>query len=140
MCLGIEYHKVAMSDELNRIAAIEKAIKEKYGDVAVEHPRANWDDEKERKYLEQVKTLALKKRAIAEKTDKVDNGGFFMSKKLLSKETKRKCPVCDVYSFNMGDDVYMNKFECCYECYIQYVDGREERWLTGWRPDNGNNT
>ena len=128
-----------MSDELNRVAAIEKAIKEKYGAEAVAHPHADWDDEKEQKYLDQIKRVALKRQTVAEKTDKVDNGGFFMSKKLLSRETKRKCPVCDVYSFNMSDDVYMTKFECCYKCYIQYVDGREERWKTGWRPNNGNN-
>jgi len=126
--------------DLNRIAAIEKAIKEKYGSDAVAHPRADWDDEKEQKYLEEIRKLSERKQAVAEKTDKVDNGGFFISKKLLNKETRRECPVCSVYSFDMKDDVYMNKFECCYECYIQYIDGREERWKTGWRPNNGNNT
>ena len=37
--------------------------------------------------------------------------------------------------FNGQDDLYMNKFECCWECYIKWVEGREERWATGWRPD-----
>ena len=129
-----------MSNDLDKVAAIEKAIKEKYGEAAVLHPRANWDDEKERQYLEQIKKLSEKTQAVAEKTHKVENGGFFMSKKLLNRESERECPVCDVYSFDMKDDIYMNKFECCYECYIQYVDGREERWKTGWRPNNGNNT
>ena len=125
---------------MDRIAAIEKAIKEKYGEEAVAHPQAEWTDEKEKKYLEEIKKLSEKKQVIAEKSDKVENGGFFISKKLLNKEIRRECLVCDIYSFDMKDDVYMNKFECCYECYIQYVDGREERWLTGWRPNNGNNT
>ena len=129
-----------MDKDLNRIAAIEKAIKEKYGSDAIAHPRADWDDEKEQKYLEEIRKLSERKQVVAEKTDKVDNGGFFISKKLLNKETRRECPVCSVYSFDMKDDVYMNKFECCYECYIQYIDGREERWKTGWRPNNGNNT
>jgi hypothetical protein len=22
----------------------------------------------------------------------------------------------------------MNKFDCCYECYIKFVEGREELW------------
>ena len=129
-----------MDKDLNRIAAIEKAIKEKYGEETVAHPRADWDDEKEQKYLEEIKNLAAKKRELNEKSDKVDNGGFFISKKLLNRVSKRECPVCDEYSFNMRDDIYMNKFECCYKCYIQYVDGREERWKKGWRPNNGNNT
>jgi hypothetical protein len=129
-----------MSDEQNKIAAIEKAIKEKYGPEAIAHPRANWDDEKERQYLEQIKKLSKKKQTIAERDSKVDNGGFFMSKKLLNRESERNCPVCDAYSFDTKDDVYMNKYECCCKCYFQYVHDREERWKTGWRPNNGNNT
>ena len=129
-----------MTDKRDKIAGLEKAIKEKYGEEAIAHPRANWDDDKEREYLEQIKKLAAKKRRVAEKTDKVDNDGFFVSKKLLNKESKRNCPGCSVYSFDVRDDVYMNKYECCFKCYIQYVEGREDRWKTGWRPDNGNNT
>ena len=34
-------------------------------------------------------------------------------------------------------DLYNNKFECCQKCYIQYVEGREKRWLKGWRPKDG---
>ena len=26
------------------------------------------------------------------------------------------------------------KYECCHGCYINYVEGREKRWKTGWRP------
>ena len=44
----------------------------------------------------------------------------------------------ETYSFDKKDDFYMNKFECCHCCYIQWVDGREERWLKGWRPDKEN--
>ena len=32
------------------------------------------------------------------------------------------------------DDVYMSKFDCCFKCYIQWGEGREDRWSTGWRP------
>ena len=59
-----------------------------------------------------------------------------MSKKLLNRDSKRACPVCETYSFQIKDDVYMNKFDCCFDCYIQWVEGREERWKTGWRPEN----
>jgi len=123
----------------NQIAAIEKAIKEKYGKETIAHPRSEWDDEKEQEYLNQIKELAKKRKTSEEASGKVENGGFFISKKLLNKESQRTCPVCDVYSFDMKDDVYMNKFECCSRCYIQYVNGREDRWKTGWRPNNGNN-
>jgi hypothetical protein len=78
--------------------------------------------------------------------EKVEVNGILVSQKLLSRETNRTCPVCEIYSFDKKDDVYMNKFKCCFGCYIQYVEDREERWKTGWRPQlgdnktNGNNT
>ena len=55
--------------------------------------------------------------------------------KFLNNENSRECPVCGLYSFHLKDDLYMHKFECCFKCYIQYVEGREERWKTGWRPN-----
>ena len=63
--------------------------------------------------------------------------GVFIPKKLLNKESNRSCPVCKTYSFKSNDDVYMTKFDCCEKCYIQWVEDREERWLKGWRPNNG---
>ena len=32
------------------------------------------------------------------------------------------------YSFDLKDDIYMNKHDCCWKCYMQFVDGREDRW------------
>ena len=123
--------------DLNDIAKFEQAIAKKYGPEAVENPRKHWDDEKEKEYQEQLKKLAKKERLNEEKDDKVEQDGFLISKKLLNKETTRRvCPVCKTYSFKIKDDVFMNKFDCCYSCYIQWVDDREERWEKGWRPNN----
>ena len=122
--------------DLNDIANFEKAIAKKYGPEAIENPRKHWNDEKEKSYQDQIKKLAEKELAFEEKDDKVEQDGFLISKKLLNKDTTRRtCPVCKTYSFSKKDDVYMNKFECCYKCYIQWVDNREERWLSGWRPN-----
>jgi len=44
-----------MKKDLNQIAAIEKAIKQKYGEEAIQNPKANWDEAKEKEYLEQLK-------------------------------------------------------------------------------------
>ena len=46
-----------MNNDYDKIAAIEKAIKERYGDDAVVNPKANWDENKEKEYLEQMKEL-----------------------------------------------------------------------------------
>ncbi len=124
----------------NRIAKIEEAISKKYGEDAIQNPRANWDDEKEKEYLEQIKNLTQKEYELTEKNDKVNVNGILVPKKLLNKESNRSCPVCGVYSFSPKDDVYMNKYHCCFKCYVQWVEKREERWQSGWRPNNGNGT
>ena len=121
--------------DLNDIARFEKAIAKKYGPEAIENPRKHWNDEKEKSYQDQIKKLAEKERSFEEKDDKVEVDGFLISKKLLNKDTTRRtCPVCEKYSFKIKDDVFMNKFECCEKCYVQWVENREERWLSGWRP------
>jgi hypothetical protein len=123
--------------DFNDIAKYEQAIAKKYGQEAIENPRKHWNDEKEKSYQEQIKKVAQKESAAEEKDDKVELDGFLISKKLLNREsTKRVCPVCSAYSFKIKDDVFMKKFDCCSRCYIQWVDGREERWKAGWRPEN----
>ena len=97
-------------------------------------------DEKEQEYLEQIKRLTEKETELQQKDEKVEVNGILVAKKLLNKESNRTCPVCDTYSFSVKDDVYMNKYDCCWKCYIQWVEDREERWLSGWRPNNGNDT
>ena len=47
-------------DNPDRIAAVEQAISKKYGDEAIQNPRANWDEEKEKEYLEQSKEFYQK--------------------------------------------------------------------------------
>ena len=116
----------------NYIARLEKAIAEKYGQEAIENPRKYWDDEKEKEYIAQLKEFYKAKEK--ESFDKQDVNGVFVPKKLLNNDSNRSCPICNVYSFASNDDVYMTKFDCCQKCYIQWVEGREERWKKGWRP------
>ena len=118
----------------NRIAAVEKAISQKYGDEAIQNPRANWDEDKEKEYLEQSQEFYKKSYKNSERSEKVDINGIKVSKKLLNRESLRCCPVCGSYPKKSMDDVCLTKFECCNTCYLQYVEGREERWLEGWRP------
>ena len=123
-----------MKKDQNYIASVEKAIEQKYGIDTIQNPKSNWTDEKERDYLSQLKKFSENERRQQDQEEKVETNGYFISKKLLNKETNRTCPVCDTYSFNLKDDVYMSKFECCFKCYIQWVEDREERWAAGWRP------
>ena len=121
--------------DLNKIAAIEKAIKEKYGEEAIDNPRANWDEVKEKKYLEEMREFYKKNKRLNQSRDKIDVNGIKVSKKLLNRESLKTCPVCGSFPKKSLDDVCLVKFQCCNNCYIKFVEGREERWLSGWRPE-----
>tara|TARA_B000000609_G_C23914470_1_gene210210 strand:- start:131 stop:511 length:381 start_codon:yes stop_codon:yes gene_type:complete len=126
-----------MKRDLNHIAKVEKAMSKKFGKESIINPKSGWDDDKERQYLENLKEFYSEESKEAE--DKINEDGFFITRNLINKEINRVCPVCDTYSFSGRDDLYMNKFECCEKCYIQWVEDREERWLEGWRPDKEQN-
>ena len=121
---------------LDKIAKIEKAMAKKYGMETIVNPKSFWTDEKEKEYLEEVKGFYKEEYKKEEQKEKVEKDGFFLPKNLITKENKRKCPACEVLSFKLKDDLYMNKFDCCYNCYVQYVEFNEEKWLNGWRPEN----
>ena len=122
-----------MKKDLNKIARIEKAIKDKYGEEAIQNPKGSWDKTKEEKYLENLKDFH-ERSSRSKKTEELN--GFKLKSKKTSHHVNRTCPVCKSYSFSSRDDLYMTKFECCLNCYIQYIEGREERWKSGWRPNN----
>ena len=122
--------------DLNHIAAVEKAIKKKYGDEAIQNPAKFWDEEKERDYLEQLKDFVDKQRKheLDNAPENVD--GILITKKLLNKERKINCPVCSGLIRKINDEIYLLQYDCCDKCYVQYVEDREQRWLEGWRPKN----
>ena len=121
----------------NYIPKLEKAIAQKYGQEAIDNPRKFWDEEKEQEYLKQSQEFKKRQQKINEQQEKVEQHGFLINKKLLSKDNNRTCPVCKKYSFRPKDDLYLNKFECCFVCYVQWIEDREERWKSGWRPNEG---
>jgi hypothetical protein len=124
-----------MNKDPNRIAAVEKAIAEKYGDETIANPRANWDEEREKDYLQQMKEFYKKVNKNEGFQEKIDINGIKVTKKLLNRESLKSCPVCGSFPKKSMDDVCFVKFDCCHRCYIQYVEDREERWLQGWRPN-----
>ena len=87
--------RYSMKDkDLNKIAAIEKAITEKYGAEAVANPRANWDEQKETEYLEQMREFYQKVKKNEEWEEKIDINGIKVTKKLLNRESTHTCSVC----------------------------------------------
>ena len=120
-----------MSEKKNwdKIAKIEKAIKDKYGEETIKSPAQDWTDEQEAEYVQDLKVLAKKEKRWQANNEKVEiQEGVFVSKKLLKKEgsDSRVCPMCKTYSFDLKDDLYMTKYSCCWSCYIDHIEGRAE--------------
>jgi ribosomal protein S27AE len=123
-----------MKKDPNYVAAVEKAIAEKYGTETVQDFRSAWGEDKEKEYLRQLKEARQTKHK--KKINEETNTSFYRIKKTKKiKKTERLCPVCKTYSFSMKDDLYMNRFKCCFACYIDFVEGSEDRWKQGHRPD-----
>ena len=124
-----------MSKDPNQIAAIEKAIAEKYGKETIQNPKGNWSEIKEKDYLEQSRAFYKKMHKNEKWQEKIDVNGIKISKKLLNRDSLKSCPICGSFPKKSMDDVCLVKFECCNTCYVKYVEDREERWRKGWRPN-----
>ena len=111
-----------MKEDPDKIAAIEKAISKKYGKEAIQNPKGNWNEKKEKEYIEQVKRFQEKLQKAETSAEKIEHNGFFVSKKLINKESNNPCPMCKKYTLNVRDDVCMLKFECCFDCYVKHVE------------------
>ena len=122
--------------DLNYIASLEKAIKKKYGEEAIKVPASLWDDAKEKEYIEQLEEFVDKQSRIEHESSPENVDGILVSRKLLNKEGILNCPTCSARIKTINDEIYFTKFECCNQCYINYIEGREQRWLDGWRPKN----
>lgn len=123
-----------MIKDPNYLIALEKSVREKYGDEAIQNPKGNWTPDKEIKYLEEVKKAQIKEAQNEKTQQRIEIEGVLVAKKLFNKNVERHCDYCDRYSFSRDDDVYFTKFGTCYKCYILYIMDREERWKNGWRP------
>ena len=62
-----------MKKDLNEIARYEVAISKKYGKEAIKHPKADWSDEKEKEYQQQIRDLYEKEKTLIDMTNLVTN-------------------------------------------------------------------
>jgi hypothetical protein len=125
-----------MKKSLDQIAAIEGAIKKKYGDEAIINPLGCWTPEKEKDYLKQLQQDTQDRDDARAPDEFEDLNGVLIHKKLVNRRKESRCGTCKSKIVNLDDDVSYTKFGACYKCYINYIESREERWKTGWRPKN----
>ena len=64
-----------MKKDPDKIAAIEKAISKKYGKEAIQNPKGNWNEKKEKEYIEQVKKFQEKLRKAESSAEKIEHKG-----------------------------------------------------------------
>jgi|TARA_R100001594_G_scaffold144489_1_gene193591 hypothetical protein len=110
-----------MKKDQNYIAGLEKAISEKYGEEAIENPAKYWTPEKEKKYLEQLKSAA--QQVTSNKIEQ--EAGFLLDEKLINRRKVKTCQKCDVKITSLNDKVFYHKYGACEKCYIIYYEGRK---------------
>jgi len=120
--------------DFNYIAGVELAIVKKYGRIAAQDFRSGWDPHMEKEYLRQLRERNKKVSSDACRKHTQTVGDVQITKRSSSAETDRTCHVCKTYSFSLKDDLYMNRFDCCYPCYLDFVIAREKDWMAGRRP------
>jgi hypothetical protein len=125
-----------MKKDYDRLAAIEKAISEKYGKLATQDFRSFWEPEKEEEYLKQLKERRQTQENTKPHEETIEVGNITIKRKNKNQSKNRTCPVCKTYSFSLKDDLYMNRFSCCYRCYVDFVEQDEAAWKRGDRPEN----
>ncbi len=110
---------------------IEEIFIQKYGPTSLVDVGAFWNSQKDkvlREYLKFEQKFFLNKELQYFKI-----GQVYFSNNFLNKRTK-KCCVCGRYNYKALDLKFFSLFETCYNCYVVYIEGREERWKKGWRP------
>lgn len=124
---------------LEELQQIEHAIRNKYGEDALSDFRSHWNETLEKEYSEQLKEIEQNCLLKEKNEEKIEKDGFLIKKRLLNIRGSKGCPTCQKYFTEASDNIYLLKFECCQQCFIKYVEDREERWLNGWRPTKVNN-
>lgn len=110
---------------------IEKAIVDRHGEEAIQDPMNFWDQEKEEEYRKQYKKREKKIFEVENKVELSEN--VYITKKLITNKDSndilfKKCNKCKKESKrNIDDDVSFLKHDCCYQCYIQYIEPEEQR-------------
>jgi|TARA_Y100000034_G_C6778735_1_gene347861 hypothetical protein len=44
------------------------------------------------------------------------------------------CSVCDYILKSHEDTMSNERYSCCHDCFLRYVEARKDEWANGWRP------
>lgn len=110
----------------DKVALLERAVEEKYGNEAIKNLKQFAVDVSE----EDKQEFSFKVYRTTEKNVTLKHSELI--------NDSNSCPCCGKYHiyFTIYDDINISRFDACATCFYKYIDGREERWLSGWRPKN----
>jgi len=111
--------------DMNFIQALEKAVKEKFGEEATYNPKQFWNEQREKEYILDSKEAIKNEYKNIDSQEKIEVDGILIPKKLINKNNNKECNLCKNYSFSKKDDLYLNKFNVCYRCYICELEGKK---------------
>jgi hypothetical protein len=75
-------------EDLNRIAGLEKAIKKKYGEEAIQNPASYWDETKEAEYIKQLKDFADKQQKFEAYVEPENVNGILITQEKITLRMK----------------------------------------------------
>jgi len=58
-----------------------------------------------------------------------------MSEDIKSLRVPTFCPLCGFLMKGKSTNTFYNH-GVCVNCFIHFIDGRESKWKSGWRPDD----
>jgi len=87
-----------------------------------------WSGNGEDREEVQKKIFELSKKKIEKNTEVVDEDTYIVSKLVRKENFINKCEICNSGIMNINDDVMFIKYNCCYKCYIRYIEGREDKY------------
>lgn len=106
--------------KIDDVAKIQKAIKERYGDIAIANYKSFWDEELEKKYLEEIK----EEYDQEERDSYIEDGDVIINSKLFNRRSINECEICSKYCSSFLDSFSYYKFNVCNKCYIINLEGR----------------
>ena len=74
---------------------------------------------------------------------KAGDGGYWSTMSKLrhdgtidESKTPFFCPICSLPMLVDVDRKQYTRHKCCHKCSTYFVEGREDRWKSGWRPND----
>ena len=57
--------------------------------------------------------------------------------KIINRENVKEqfyCTICEYPIASKEDFILVEKYNCCNNCYLQFIEARRPEWKAGWRP------